>query len=91
MRISTFCFWPTVRSWTLAWGGTMRLYFSEISATCRSASFWSMMSPFLGSMPRIMFSITVRDGTSMKCWCTMPMPIRMAAVGEAITVFSPLM
>jgi hypothetical protein len=26
-----------------------------------------------------MFSATVRTGTSMKCWCTMPMPRAIAS------------
>ena len=28
----------------------------------------------LGSAPRMMFSATVKDGASLKCWCTMPIP-----------------
>ena len=48
------------------------------------------MPPFFGTMPSTMFSATVRLGTSIKCWCTMPMPCEMAAVGEAIETFSPL-
>ena len=28
----------------------------------------------VGSTPRTMFSATVITGTSMKCWCTMPIP-----------------
>ena len=41
-------------------------------------------------MPSTMFSATVREGTSMKCWCTMPIPFAMAAFGEESTTFSPL-
>src|ERR1700689_2590753 len=33
-------------------------------------------------MPRVTFSATVNTGTSMKCWCTMPMPAAMASLGE---------
>ena len=40
-------------------------------------------------MPSTMFSATVRLGTSMKCWCTMPIPWEMATVGEVSDSFSP--
>ena len=33
------------------------------------------------SAPSMMFSATVKTGTSMKCWCTMPMPAAMASPG----------
>ena len=33
-------------------------------------------------MPRVTFSATVNGGTSMKCWCTMPMPALIASLGE---------
>ncbi|CAB4591482.1 unannotated protein [freshwater metagenome] len=36
----------------------------------------------VGSLPRMMFSVMVRLSASMKCWCTMPMPLAMASVGE---------
>ena len=32
--------------------------------------------PRVCSAPSMMFSATVKTGTSMKCWCTMPMPAR---------------
>ena len=76
---------------TLALGSTSRLNFLEYSSVISTAFFWSMKRPdFLGTMPRTMFSATVRLGTSMKCWCTMPMPLAMAAVGEERLTFSPL-
>ena len=34
-----------------------------------------------GSAPSTMFSATVIVSTSMKCWCTMPMPSAMASCG----------
>ena len=34
------------------------------------------------SMPSVTFSATVKTGTSMKCWCTMPMPASIASFGE---------
>ena len=33
-------------------------------------------------MPSVTFSATVNTGTSMKCWCTMPMPAAIASFGE---------
>ena len=35
-----------------------------------------------GSPPSTMFSVTVITGTSMKCWCTMPMPSSIALDGR---------
>ena len=40
-------------------------------------------------MPRVTFSATVNTGTSMKCWCTIPMPAAMASFGEANWAFLP--
>ena len=37
--------------------------------------------PCVGSLPRTMFSRTVKLSASMKCWCTMPMPAAMASAG----------
>src|SRR6185437_14383529 len=34
------------------------------------------------SMPSVTFSATVKTGTSMKCWCTMPTPAAIASLGE---------
>jgi hypothetical protein len=36
-----------------------------------------------------MFSVTVMTGTSMKCWCTMPMPSSIARDGESISTSRP--
>ncbi len=41
------------------------------------------------SLPSITFSATVNTGTSMKCWCTMPMPAAMASPGLAKRMTSP--
>ena len=46
-------------------------------------------TPFLGSMPRMMFSATVREDTSMKCWCTIPIPIFIAICGDDICTCFP--
>ncbi len=40
-------------------------------------------------MPRVTFSATVNTGTSMKCWCTIPMPAVMAFFGEPNWAFLP--
>ena len=37
--------------------------------------------PSVGSTPSTTFSATVKTGTSMKCWWTMPMPAAMASPG----------
>jgi hypothetical protein len=37
-----------------------------------------------------MFSVTVITGTSMKCWCTMPMPSSIARDGDVTWTGSPL-
>ena len=42
-----------------------------------------------GSAPSTRFSATVITGTSMKCWCTMPMPSAIARRGESIATSSP--
>src|SRR5512133_2475548 len=45
--------------------------------------------PVLSSRPRIRFSATVKTSTSMKCWCTMPIPAAMASLGLAWTCSTP--
>ena len=88
-RISTRCFIPTGRSFTFARGSTGRLYLSAISRVLRIALAWSITTPFTGSLPKIRFSATVREGTSIKCWCTIPIPRPRATVGLAISTFLP--
>ena len=41
------------------------------------------------SSPSITFSVTVKTGTSMKCWCTMPMPPAMASLGNGPSICLP--
>jgi hypothetical protein len=36
-----------------------------------------------------MFSATVITGISMKCWCTMPMPLSIASLADENDVFFP--
>ena len=89
-KISTFCFSPTGRFLVVSSGSTGRLNRSPSSLVNRTASFWSINSPFLGSMPSTMFWATVKDSTSIKCWCTIPIPFAMASFEPENTVFSPL-
>ena len=49
-----------------------------ILARAASRSSWSAEP---GSLPRMMFSSTVKLSASLKCWCTMPMPAPMASAG----------
>ena len=47
----------------------------------RRPSARSSRPPRVGSLPRTMFSRTVKLSASMKCWWTMPMPASMASAG----------
>src|SRR3954470_9658351 len=47
----------------------------------RRASARSSRPPRVGSLPRTMFSSTVKLPASMKCWWTIPMPAAMASLG----------
>jgi hypothetical protein len=38
----------------------------------------------------MMFSVTLNTGTSMKCWCTIPIPASMASPGLRNRRVSPL-
>ena len=49
----------------------------------------SSLMPLTGSMPSTMFSVMVNGCTSMKCWCTMPMPAWIAVLGLSMTVGLP--
>ena len=89
-KISTRCCIPTEMSSTLASGSMARPYFSEISTTFFRAVAMSSLTPFTGSMPRTMFSVMVNGCTSIKCWCTMPMPTSMAFLGLSMSTGLPL-
>ena len=56
---------------------------------CLEAARSRKTRPAIGSSPSRMFSATDRTGTSMKCWCTMLMPRRMASCGLAISTSLP--
>src|SRR6202050_340795 len=83
LTISTRCWMPTGRFSTTASGSTSRPYRWDSSRTSRRVLRRSS-SPDgrVSSMPSVTFSATVNTGTSMKCWCTMPMPAAMASFGE---------
>ena len=77
--ISIFCIWPTERSLTLAMGSILKLYFFATSSVISTAFLKSKRPFFMGSTPRTTFSATVRDGISIKCWWTIPIPFSMAS------------
>ena len=90
LMISTRCCTPTGRSSTRASGLTCSPYRSDSSRTSRRARRRSSRpSARVGSTPSITFSATVNTGTSMKCWCTMPMCALIASLGEWITTGLP--
>ena len=59
--------------------------------TFSRASFFCRKPCLVGSMPRMMLSSTEKHSTSLKCWCTMPMPRALASLGSLdgndLTVF----
>ena len=61
---------------------------SPCSASSRFSSARTLAMPERSSgersAPSMTFSTTVRFSTSMKCWCTMPMPAAIAAFGSVI-------
>ena len=90
LRISTRCCRPTGSSPTMASGSTSISY---SSARCFSVSrAFARAGPISAppSAPSTTFSSTVKVSTSMKCWCTMPMPWAMASEEERIFTASPL-
>jgi len=83
LMISTRCCTPTGSSPTSLSGSTCSPNRSERSRTF-SAALRRLSTPGreVCSWPSITFSATVKTGTSMKCWWTMPMPAAMASPGE---------
>ena len=66
------------------------MYLLQNSDTSLSILSLSRRKPFLtGSLPRMMFSTTVKLGISMKCWWTIPMPSLRASPGPWILASSP--
>ena len=46
-------------------------------------------SILFGSTPRMMLSSTLKHSTSLKCWCTMPMPSALASLGLRMATSLP--
>ena len=80
---------PTVMSSTSASGSICRPYFSERAMTFSRASFFCRKPCLVGSMPIMMLSSTEKHSTSLKCWCTMPMPRALASLGSLMVTTSP--
>ena len=51
---------------------------TRFSAVSRSKK----MPSRVGSLARTMFSATLMTGISMKCWCTIPIPLVIASFAE---------
>ncbi len=49
------------------------------------------MRPRVDSTPSMTFSVTVKTGTSMKCWWTIPIPAAIASPGSLKTTGFPSM
>ena len=81
LRISTRCCSPTDSCQMYALGWTLSPYSSAISATRVSTARSVRRTPWPLS-PSTRFSATVREGTSRKCWYTMPIPCSAASWGE---------
>ena len=90
LTISTCCWTPTGRSSTRASGSMSNPNLADVSST-RALARARSMSPAarVGSYPRHTDSATVKTGTSMKCWCTMPMPAATASAAEWNLTGSP--
>ena len=89
LRISTRCWSPRGRSPTRASGSRSSPY-SALAAFTREATTAGASQRPSSRQPSITFSVTVIAGTSMKCWCTMPMPAAMASRGERTWSGRPL-
>src|SRR5579863_2445303 len=83
LMISTRCCTPTGTSSIRASGSTRRPYRSDRSRTSRRVRRRSSRpNPRTRSAPSVTFSATVNTGTSMKCWCTIPILALIASRGE---------
>ena len=88
-KISTRCWAPTAISVMGRSSSTSRPYRAESSRISFFRASRSMKTPLVFRSPRMMFSNTVMASTSMKCWCTMPMPSFTAWAGESMRTFLP--
>ena len=90
LMISTRCWMPTGSSSTTASGSTSRPNcWDRFRTSDRARRRSSRPRRRVGSWPRVTFSATVNTGTSMKCWCTMPIRAAMASLGERIETGLP--
>ena len=91
LAISTICFFATDKLAIDALGSVL------LSPTFASSDLVSTIIAFLSSrppartssLPRKMFSYTVRSGIRFSSWWIMEMPISLAAVGPAMTTGFP--
>ena len=90
LRISIRCLSPTPSSLTNTSGSTARPFSAAISEICLRAFAKSKRIPFFGSLPKTIFSKTVKLSANIKCWCTMPIPESIASEGELKTRSLPL-
>ncbi len=84
LTISTRCCSPTESCQTRASGWTGRPR-SRAKAPMDSSSERGRITKRGSLMPRVMFSATVKPGTSLKRWWTIPMPSAIACPGERIS------
>ena len=77
LRIASCCNSPTLSDQAGARGSSPK----PAAAACAATS-CSTFRPPHESVPRTTFSVTVNRGTSLKSWCTTPMPAASAARGE---------
>ena len=78
-RISTRCLAPTERPATGASGSTGSPVTCSSSASRSRTRSSRSRRPLPSRVPSATFSATVRLGTSVKCWWTMPMPAATAS------------
>ena len=92
LSISVRCCIPTVISEMSASGSIRSPYFSLSSTTrLRASVFLRKPAEFVGSTPRMMLSSTLKISTSLKCWCTMPIPSAFASFGSLISTVFPFL
>ena len=87
-RISTRCCMP-MGSFQTGSEGSMSKPKERLSSLRRApcSASPSRIAPCL--RPRMTFSVTVNGPTSMKCWCTMPMPCLRAPRGPLMATSRP--
>ena len=98
--ISMNCMWPMGRPLTRVYSSMLM---PTSSRAFRASRAMASVSRNSRSLPRsllrgqgllisrfsLMLSVTEKPGISMNSWCTMPMPLAMASMGEAMCTFCP--